>query len=139
MPGEFFIDTSAWFPLLAFDHPQHAAFAEASRQLTVGRRRVVTTNLVVAETHALLLSRKGRRRALLGLDGFMRGAQVIVHSTPDLEAIARRDWIERFDDQDFSLVDAVSFAVMRARRIDDVLTLDHRFAAAGFRVLPEEG
>jgi predicted nucleic acid-binding protein len=59
-----------------------------------------------------------------------------VHSTGTLEAIARRDWIERYADQDFSLADAVSFAVMRERRIEEVLTLDHHFAAAGFRVLP---
>jgi predicted nucleic acid-binding protein len=139
VPGEFFIDTSAWFPLLAADHPRHVEFVALARRLTTLRLRPVTTNLVAAETHALLLSRKGRRRALTGYGALLRGVDVVVHSTPELEAAARRDWLERYDDQDFSLADAVSVAVMRARRIDEVLTLDRHFAAAGFRALPQEG
>lgn len=42
-------------------------------------------------------------------------------------------WLARYDDQDFSFADAVSFAVMTERGIREALTLDHRFAVAGFR------
>ncbi len=37
------------------------------------------------------------------------------------------------EDQDFSLADAVSFAVMSERRISKALTLDHHFSVAGSR------
>jgi hypothetical protein len=134
--GEFFIDTSAWYPILDPAHPHHRALAAPLRALIAERRRVVTTNLVVSETHALMLRREGRHAALAGLDGIDRATNVLVHSTEELETAARRDWIDRFTDQRFSLADAVSFAVMRERRIEDVLTLDHRFAVAGFRVAP---
>jgi predicted nucleic acid-binding protein len=137
--GEFFVDTSVWYPFLTTDHADHRRVVAAARVLLAEHRRVVTTNLVVAETHALMLSREGRRAALAGLDGMDRSTNVVVHSTPQWEAIARRDWIERYTDHDFSLTDAVSFAVMRERRITDVLTLDRHFAVAGFRVLPEPG
>jgi predicted nucleic acid-binding protein len=134
--GEFFIDTSAWYPILDPAHPHHRAVAAPLRALIAERRRVVTTSLVVSETHALMLRREGRRAARAGLDGIDRATDVLVHSTAALETAARRDWIDRFSDQAFSLADAVSFAVMRERRIEDVLTLDRHFAAAGFRVLP---
>jgi predicted nucleic acid-binding protein len=46
------------------------------------------------------------------------------------------EWLERFDDQDFSLTDAVSFAVMSSRGIAEAITLDRHFVVAGFRVVP---
>jgi predicted nucleic acid-binding protein len=134
--GEYFVDTSGWYPLLTVTHADHARVAAAVRTQAAYRRRSVTTNIVVAETHALMLQREGRRAALVGLRTMDESARVLVHSTPALEATARREWLERYVDQDFSLADAVSFAVMRERRIEDVLTLDHHFAAAGFRVAP---
>jgi len=45
-------------------------------------------------------------------------------------------WLRRFRDQRLSLADAVSFEVMRSRRIRDALTLDSHFALAGFRMVP---
>jgi uncharacterized protein len=58
-----------------------------------------------------------------------------VRSTRELEDAAERDWLARYQDQDFSLADAVSFAVMRERRIKDVLSLDRHFAIAGFKTV----
>lgn len=131
--SEFFVDTSAWYPLLVASHPDHARMAAALRTLIGARRRLVTTNLVVAETHALLLRRVGRPSALAFLRVVGEPPNVVVRSTAELEDAAARDWLEPFDDQDFSFADAVSFAVMAERRMGDVLTLDHHFATAGFR------
>ncbi|AHG88325.1 UPF0129 protein [Gemmatirosa kalamazoonensis] len=136
MPGELFVDTSAWYPILDQKNPAHDAVVGPYRALLGQRRRLVTTNLVVVESHALLLRREGRRTALAALRGIDRSTDVVVHSTRELEVAARRDWLERYADQDLSLTDAVSFAVMRQRGIEEALTLDHHFAIAGFRVLP---
>ena len=43
--------------------------------------------------------------------------------------------MRRHDERVYSFVDATSFAVMRAHRIDAALTFDGDFAAAGFREL----
>jgi predicted nucleic acid-binding protein len=43
--GEFFVDTSAWYPLLVAKHPDHAGLALALRGLIRNHRRLVTTNL----------------------------------------------------------------------------------------------
>jgi predicted nucleic acid-binding protein len=100
------------------------------------RRRLVTTNLVVAETHALLLRRVGRTTALTFVQTVDEAPNVIVRSTRELERTAEQNWLARYRDQEFSFTDAVSFAVMADRRIRDALTLDHHFAVAGFSVSP---
>src|SRR5438034_917898 len=55
---------------------------------------------------------------------------------PAYDVAREPDWLERYDDQNFSFTDAVSFAGMAERGITDALTLDGHFAAAGFRVVP---
>ena len=133
MPAEFFVDTSAWYPLIVAKHPDHARLGTALRSLIRDHRRLVTTNLIVAETHALLLRRVGRATALTFLQTVGESPNVVVRSSRELEAAAERDWLTRYDDQDFSFADAVSFAVMTERGIRDALTLDHHFVVAGFQ------
>jgi predicted nucleic acid-binding protein len=133
--GEFFVDTSAWYPLLVTSHPDHARLAATLRILISAHRRVVTTNLVVAETHVLLMRRVGRPTALRFARTVDEPPNVVVRSTRELEGAATTQWLARYADQDFSFADAVSFAVMTERRIRDVLSLDHHFAVAGFQTL----
>jgi len=133
---EVFVDTSAWYALAVRNDPSHAAVVRTVRRLARGRRRFVTTNLVVAESHALLMRRVNRRAALAFLEAVVLEPHVIVFSTAEREARAQHDWLQRFDDQDFSLTDAVSFAVMSERRIATALALDAHFRTAGFAVLP---
>ena len=134
MASEFFVDTSAWYPLLVAKHPDHARLATALRALIRNRRRLVTTNLVVAETHALLLRRVSASAALAFVRTVDEAPNVVIRSTRDLEVEAERDWLVRYADQDFSLTDAVSFAVITNRRIRDALSLDHHFEVAGFQL-----
>jgi predicted nucleic acid-binding protein len=135
VPAEFFVDTSAWFPLMVSAHPDHAHLAAALRAAIGAHRRLVTTNLVVAETQALLLRRVGRSPALAFVRTVDDPPNIVVRSTRDLERVAERDWLARYADQDFSYTDAVSFSVMTERRIRDALSLDHHFAVAGFQAL----
>jgi predicted nucleic acid-binding protein len=133
VPAEVFVDTSAWYPLLLRTHPDHARLASQLRALVKRGRRVVTTNLVVAETHALTIRRIGLEAALTFVEAVAEPPNLVVHSTAEYEGNAVRDWLARYRDQDFSFTDAVSFAVMTDRRIDEALTLDHHFEVAGFR------
>ena len=61
---------------------------------------------------------------------------LVILSNLDFEIAAVTDWLTPFKNQDFSFADAVSFAVMKARRIKHALTLDHHFAVAGFTTVP---
>jgi predicted nucleic acid-binding protein len=132
VPAEFFVDTSAWYPLVVAKHPDHARLSSALRTLIRNHHRLVTTNLVVAETHALLVRRVGRAAALTFVQTVGEPPNVVVPSSREIEAAAERDWLARYDDQEFSFADAVSFAVMTERGIRDALTLDHHFVVAGF-------
>jgi len=114
-------------------HCRSTSWPSALRTLIRNHRRLVTTNLVVAETHTLLLRRVGRATALTFVQTVGEPPNVVVRSSRELEAAAERDWLARYDDQDFSFADAVSFAVMTERGIRDALTLDHHFAVAGFQ------
>ena len=139
MPAELFIDTSAWFALAkrsarAGDDESRVRAALKSR-LKSGVRPV-TTNLVVAETHVLMFRRLGRPAAQTFLSEVHRSPIMVVRSDDGLEDTAQFEWLARYDYQDFSFTDAVSFAVMTERGIRDALTLDGHFAAAGFVVVP---
>ena len=98
--------------------------------------RIITTNLVVAETQVLLLRRTGRSAAMTFLAEVRSGPIVVVDSDAELERAAVTEWLSVYSDQAFSLCDAVGFAVMRERGISDALALDHHFDVAGFNRIP---
>lgn len=137
--NDLFVDTSAWYPIADRSHPDHAALARALRERIGQGVRIVTTNLVVAESHALLLRRAGQRAALAFLKSVRQAPNRIEYITPERETDAIGRWIERFRGQPFSLADAASFALMTALGIREALTLDHHFAVAGFVTLPADG
>ena len=117
MAAELFVDTSGWYPVVVRTLAEHGTLTRALRDRVRAGARVVTTNLVVAEMHALLLRRVGRETAMTFVRSVGESPNLVVASTADLERAAVRDWLEPFDDQTFSLTDAVSFAVMAERGI----------------------
>jgi uncharacterized protein len=134
--AEVFVDTGAWFALADSSNTAHDAVAHEVRSRISAGTRLVTTNLVVSETHALLVRRAHRKAGIAFLREVRRSPNIVVSSDADLEALAEREWLERFSDQDFSFTDAVSFALMAQRGIREALALDHHFAVAGFILLP---
>jgi predicted nucleic acid-binding protein len=134
MRAECFVDASAWYPIALAKHPDHQRLARALTERVRGGVRIVTTNLVLAETHALLTTRVDPRTALRFLRSARARPNIVVESSAELEEIAAREWLEKYDDHRFSLADAVSFAVMADRGIREALTLDRHFAIAGFAI-----
>ena len=131
-PGRVFVDSGAWIALFSAADQHHAA-ADAGFRLAAARRiRLVTTNLVMAEVHRLLLFRAGIRAAVAALDAADRSALLDLHFATQDEHRAARAWLARLNDQPISYADAVSFAVMRALRCSTALSFDHHFAVAGF-------
>lgn len=136
MAAELFVDTSAWYVLALSSAPQHRKVSDALRHRIQRGARIVTTNLIVAETHALLLRRTSRQVALAFVREVRRAPNIVVESSAEYEELAVTEWLEKFDDQSFSFTDAVSFAVMSDRGVGEALALDHHFAVAGFVVIP---
>lgn len=134
--AEVFVDTSAWYPLVVGDHADHSRVRAAVEDAIRAGARLVTTNLVVSETHALLLHRAGRESALRFVQYVSQPPMLVIDSSAELEKRALNDWLTTYQDQRFSLADGVSFAVMKARGITQALSLDVHFSFAGFRMVP---
>jgi uncharacterized protein len=131
-----FVDTSVFFSVYNANDVRHLATATLFRRL-YGEGLLVTTNFVVAETHALLLTKIERwlaSQVLAALDG---GRVTVMRVSEDDERQAR-SIPATYADKDFSLTDATSFAVMDRYLIRRALTFDHHFAQYGLELLGPE-
>jgi uncharacterized protein len=118
-----FVDSSVWFAAaVARDHDN--ARAKSILESTWDH---VTTDHVLVETWLLLNSRYRREVAEQFWDHIRRGGvRIEPVTTADLEAA----WAigEAFPDQDFSIVDRTSFAVMERLNIVQAASFDKDFA-----------
>jgi len=106
----------------------------ARRHLAAGGRFVGSV-LVLGELYGHLLHRRGpavARRVVAALldDPVYDWVEV----SAELLRAATSAWLERYADQRFSLTDAVSFELMRARRVEVAFAYDDDFRSAGFRL-----
>lgn len=135
MPG-LFLDTAGWFAAITPRESGHAKARKIYGEAAKAGDRLVTTPLVVAEMHAMILRwanvAAGRDFLELALES---GTHTVVEPDADLMTAAVARWIKRFQDKPFTLCDAVSFEVMRRERITRALTFDKHFSMAGFATL----
>lgn len=117
-----FVDTSTWY---AAADSSDSSSARAKEILTDAS--LVTSDHVLVETWLLIRHRLGNVAAERFWDGLRRGAAAVEPvEAADLEAAWRIG--RAFEDQNFSIVDRTSFAVMERLRLDTVASFDHDFA-----------
>lgn len=122
-----FVDTSVWYA--AADSSDRSNL-RAKAILSAGEP-LVTTDHVLIETWTLLRYRIQRDAAERFWHGLRTGAALIEPvSLADLETA----WLmgTSWSDQDFSIVDRTSFAVMNRLGIDRAASLDDHFAVFRF-------
>ena len=135
---EAFLDTSGWFAALSPKESAHQLALATYREWIEDGTHLITTNLVVAEMQVLVTRFRGAADGLRFLDSLYQDAtHHVLFVDRDLERHAVDMWLRRFRDKPLSLTDAVSFQVMRDRRIRRVLGLDEHFAIAGFELDPK--
>jgi predicted nucleic acid-binding protein len=128
------VDTSAYFALLDQDDASHAPARAISQRLIAEGWRLFTTSFILAETHALLLNRLSQAIATRFLRDMEHSPTTLMWVTPaDVERA--KAIISQYEDKDFSLTDATSFAVMERIDIRLAFTFDRHFAQYGFTVL----
>jgi hypothetical protein len=131
-----FIDAGAWIALNDRGDRFHPSAVEYYQRLLRERSLLVTTNLVIAEAYINIRRAGGYQPAMRFLDSMRQSSRLTkVYADAGLEAEAEK-LLRRYADQDFSLTDAVSFAVMQQRGITEVFGFDRHFATVGFVVLP---
>lgn len=137
MNGTLFLDTSGRFAAISGREAAHQRARAAYAEQVLGGGTLVTTALVIAEMHVLLLKLGGPAVALRFLDGVAADpTHEVIDVDRDLRLAAIERWLRRFADQELSLIDAVSFEVMRRRKLRRALALDRHFLVAGFEILP---
>ena len=122
-----FVDTSVWY---AAADKSEAGNLRAKAVLS-GGEPLVTTDHVLVETWTLIRHRLGRRAAERFWEGLRAGAaEVETVGIADLDAAWEIG--KSYRDQDFSIVDRTSFAVMRRLGIERAASLDDDFAIFRF-------
>jgi predicted nucleic acid-binding protein len=128
-----FIDTSALLALLDADEARHEEARAIWQRLLGADVPIATTNYVLVETYALAQRRLGTGAVRVLADDLL--------SVVDIEWIGR-DVHERAasaviaaNRRDLSLVDAVSFEVMRQRSLNEAFAFDRHFGEAGFSLV----
>jgi predicted nucleic acid-binding protein len=125
-----FVDTSAVLAFLSPTDESHEPARRAFERLQAREAPLVTTSFVLVEIYALL----GRRMGLEAVETFRKDFAPlleIVWVDADLHE-AGLDLLSGRRIRDLSLVDAVSFLVMRQRRLDEAFAFDRHFRDEGF-------
>lgn len=131
-----FIDTGAWLAISDASDQYHQKAARHLEKLIDDSNDIITTNLIIHETFMLLSRRISRKAALLFLDEVYNAENIeIYHSDVTLEAEAYST-IRKYIDQDFSVADSVSFAVIKREGLKRVFTFDKHFKTMRFTVEP---
>ena len=129
-----FVDSSAYLALLDTDDEHHREAIEILRELAHARYRQFTTNVLLIESHALILSVLGRAKAAQFLKDMQESNTVVIRARASDEERAKQILFQ-YTDKDFSFADAISFAVMERLDIRLAFTFDRDFAQYGFTVL----
>lgn len=133
IPRRVLVDSSAYFAIANTHDHDHNAVASALHRLTRTGTRLFTTNFVLAETHALLVNRINRQVAALMLNQIDQSELTTVVRVSFRDEQCARQILATYTDKDFSLTDAISFAVMERIRIGHALALDQHFAQFGWQ------
>ncbi len=131
---KIFMDTSAFYALLDRDDDNHEAAKNAWAKILNAENTLVTSNYVLVETFALLQNRLGVAAARAFQEDLLpilnvEFVNLETHrsGTSALLAASKRN---------LSLVDCISFELMRTLGIKTAFTFDVHFKEAGFQAMP---
>jgi predicted nucleic acid-binding protein len=122
------VDTSAVYALLDRSDSNHGQAVSFFKRLADKGRTVLLTNFIVAECHALILSRLGHDLAR----EWLRNMVWPVERVTEKDEERAREILLAYTDKSFSYVDAMTFAVMERLGVKEALAFDEHFVQFGF-------
>jgi len=129
--AQVLVDTSAVYALVDRNDSYHRKAVAILRSLPRRRLTPLLSNFIVAESHALILSRLGAELARQWLLGHVWPIEA-VHARDEERA---KEIIRRYTDKTFSYTDATSFAVMERLDLRDAFGFDPHFQQYGLNLL----
>jgi predicted nucleic acid-binding protein len=141
-PARLFVDSAAFIALADEADQYHARAKEFAGSLGSGTR-LYTAEPVLVETFSNLqygLGSAAARRFADSIFSGESGAELLFPALEDVLAASRIG--HKYQDQDFSLVDCLSFALMERNKIEHAFTFDRHFAVyrhsgKRFKIVPE--
>jgi predicted nucleic acid-binding protein len=124
-------DTSAVYALVDRDDTYHRKAVALLHSLSKRGLTPLLTNFIVAESHALILSRLGAEIARRWLLGHVWPVEP-VHPRDEERA---KEIIRKYIDKNFSYTDATSFAVMERLGLKEAFGFDPHFQQYGLKLL----
>lgn len=129
-----FVDTSALYAVLDRDDERHEAARKTWTRILSEDAPLLTSNYVLVESFALIQSRLGMEALRTFSDAVLPVIRLHWVSEEDHRTGAQA--VLAADRRGLSLVDCVSFHVMRRLRVREVFAFDRHFGEQGFRVVP---
>lgn len=130
-----FLDTSFLFPLFYAPDPDHArvrAIVDSYRGRPL-KDLVLTTNHVVLEAITLVRVKAGHSEAVRVGEALFHQKLARIHYVAPEDEHAAFAYLRKYHDQEYSMVDCLSFVVMEKLAITEALAIDsdfnHRFTA----------
>ena len=128
-----FADTGYWQAVLNPNDRLHDKARAVS--VALGKARLITTEMVLAELLAALSKVPVRSLAVAGVDRVRANPNVEVVPQTSLQFAHAYELYRRHMDKEWSIADCASFEVMHARGITEALAHDQHFEQAGFTAL----
>lgn len=122
------IDTSAVYAMLDRSDQMHGKAKDYLLDLARKKRKVMLTNFIVAECHALISSRLNHQMAR----DWIKNLCWPVERVSEEDETRALQIILSHEDKSYSYTDAITFAVMERIGLSTTLAFDHYFAQYGF-------
>ena len=129
-----FVDTSAFYAIANADDVRHESAVSVWRSLIDDGELIVTSNYVIVETTALLQNRHGVPAVANPMENLL--SVVLAHWVDaPLHSAAASALVAAEGKGSPSLVNCVSFEIIRQLKVDGVFAYDRHFAGRGFKMV----
>ncbi len=135
-----FIDTGAFIAIIVKNDINHVKANEYWNKILENNIPIITSNFVISETYTWLRYKTSHFEATKFLDII---SNAIKHNY--IEVLYSDEYIEgrainilvKYNDQDISYVDSVSFSIMENKDIKIAFTFDNHFRMMNFNILTD--
>ena len=127
-----FADTSFYIALL---NPRDKLHDVAHEVSSAYRGHVTTSEYVLVELASYFSSAENRSLFAQFLKRIQTHPNTTIHFVSEGLFHHAMESYEKHTDKDWTLVDCISFLLMKQEGIQDALTADHHFEQAGFQIL----
>lgn len=123
-----FVDSGAYLAILDANDANHEKAIEINAKIQQEGYLTLTTNFVVAEAHALILSNLGHNLAREWLEKLLTPIWQVV----ECDEAEAKQIIFKYKDKAYSLTDALSFVIMRKLGMRKFFAFDRHFRQFGY-------